>query len=74
MIMAVIVIIFSTAISFVPWRIIETYMGCAGSMVVPGREMHMNIMLETLRRQTDRQSCFMKCLVVGKTGFEAWFC
>ena len=24
-------------------------MGCAGSTVVPGREMHMNIMLETVK-------------------------
>jgi len=31
-------------------------MGSAGSMVVPGREMHMNIMLETLKIQTDRQT------------------
>jgi len=49
-------------------------MSCAGSMVVPGREMHMNIMLETLKRQTDRQNCFMNCLVVVKTGFVALFC
>jgi len=31
-------------------------MGCAGSMLVPGREMHVNSLLETLKRQTDRQT------------------
>jgi hypothetical protein len=30
-------------------------MGFSGSMVVPGREMQLKIMLETLERQTDMQ-------------------
>jgi hypothetical protein len=56
--MTLIVIIFSAAsyVCFVPQGIIEAYMGCASSMVVPGREMQVNIMLKTLKRQTDRQT------------------
>jgi len=41
---------------FVPQEINEPLMGCAGSMGVPGRGMHANIMLETLKRKTDRQT------------------